>query len=141
MNPINSISSPISQLAGAAKVPAARAGVAPTVAQQAEEAAKGFESVLMGKLMEEMQKTIPKSGLFEDSTDDQVQDLFWMQLSQDLSQKGGIGLWKQLYSQFTAEGAAGSGTGVSPMAGLKAHGQDGRGTHGQDARVTLEMLK
>lgn len=88
----------LSQKAAAAKDPAA------TV-----QAAKDFESVLLGKLMEEMQKTVQKSGLLDDEGADQIQSIFWMQLSQDLANKGGIGLWKQIYQQMNAQSAQDTG--------------------------------
>ena len=71
-------------------------------------AAKDFESVLLEQLMEEMQKTVGKSGLLEDSTGEQVQSLFWMNLSQEIANQGGIGLWKQLYSQTSGKDDCGS---------------------------------
>jgi Rod binding domain-containing protein len=65
-----------------------------------EQAAKDFESVLLNKLLQEMQQTIPKSGLLDDNASDQVQDIFWFYMAQDLSSKGGLGLWKQVYKEF-----------------------------------------
>lgn len=69
-------------------------------AKAAEAAAKDFESILLQQVMQEMQQTVDKSGLLEDSTNDQVQSLFWMNLAQEVGSKGGIGLWKQLYQQI-----------------------------------------
>ena len=71
-----------------------------------EQAAKGFESVLLEKLMDSMQETIPDSGLLGDGTSKQVQGMFWSFLAQDMANKGGIGLWKELYRQWTQHGAA-----------------------------------
>ncbi|MCL2700315.1 MAG: rod-binding protein [Phycisphaerae bacterium] len=76
---------------------------------KAVRAAKDFESVLLNKLMEAMQATVPESGLLEDGTSKQVQSIFWSYLSQDVADKGGMGLWKDLYRQL--EGS----TGVSPV--------------------------
>jgi len=66
------------------------------------QAARDFESVLLNRLLAEMKKTIPESGLFETSTSGQMRDLFWMFLSRELSDKGGIGLWKEIYRQLPA---------------------------------------
>ena len=68
--------------------------------EQAVQAAKDFESVLLHRLLSEMRNTIPDSGLLGDGTSDQVESMFWMFLSQSLSEKGGIGLSKQLTRDF-----------------------------------------
>jgi len=68
---------------------------------RAVKAAKDFEAVLLNQLMEAMQSTIPESGLFEDGTSKQVQSIFWSFLSQDAADKGGMGLWKDLYRQLS----------------------------------------
>ncbi|MDO8302390.1 MAG: rod-binding protein [Sedimentisphaerales bacterium] len=62
--------------------------------------AKDFEGVLVSKVMEEMQNSVPESGLFEDETSKQTQSLFSMCMSQDVANKGGFGLWKQIYEQM-----------------------------------------
>ena len=73
-------------------------------AQAAVKAAKDFESVLLNKVLEEMKRTIPESGLLDSDTGQQVQDLFWYYLAQDVGTKGGIGLWKQVYAEFQRAG-------------------------------------
>lgn len=75
------------------------------------QAAKDFESVLLHKLMEEMQNTIPDSGLLGDGAMEQLQGMFWGFLARDVADKGGIGLWKDLYEQWAAP--AGSADGAS----------------------------
>ena len=77
---------------------------------RAVKVAKDFEAVLLNKLMEAMQATIPESGLVEDGTSKQVQSIFWSYLSQDAADKGGMGLWKDIYRQLAPE----RGMGVSP---------------------------
>ncbi|MGB2823917.1 MAG: hypothetical protein WBF17_23260 [Phycisphaerae bacterium] len=64
------------------------------------QAAKDFESVLLHKLLEEMQNTIPESGLAGSGTTKQLHGLFWTFLAKDIADKGGLGLWKDLYSQW-----------------------------------------
>lgn len=68
--------------------------------QRIREAAEGFEEVLLQKLLDEMQKTIPDGGLFNDSTTKQVQSLFNMMLAKHVASSGGIGLADQLYGDF-----------------------------------------
>jgi Rod binding domain-containing protein len=65
-----------------------------------EKAAKGFESILLHRIMEEMRKTVPDSGLLESGVSDQVQGLFWFYLAQDVADKGGLGLAKELARQL-----------------------------------------
>ena len=67
---------------------------------EGEGAAKDFESVLLHKLLEAMERTIPRSGLFEDGTSRQVRSMFWSHLAEELADAGGMGLWKQLQEQM-----------------------------------------
>lgn len=68
--------------------------------ERIREAAKGFEEVLLQKLLDEMQKTIPDGGLFDSSATQQVQSLFNMMLAKHVAKAGGIGLADQLYGDF-----------------------------------------
>ena len=61
---------------------------------QKEQFARDFESVLIGKLLDEMKNTIGQWGYEQDGSAKQVQGLFWMNLSRELGQQGGLGLWK-----------------------------------------------
>lgn len=67
---------------------------------QKKKIAKDFEGVLLNKLMDEMQNSVPESGLLEDETSKQTRSLFWMYLAEDVASKGGFGLWKQIYEQI-----------------------------------------
>jgi len=68
--------------------------------KKVEELARDFEGVLLNKLMDEMQKTIPDSGLLSSPATKQMKGMFWMFLSQSLADNGGIGLAKQLTQDF-----------------------------------------
>ena len=71
-------------------------------AQKTEQLAKDFETVLLTKLVDEMKETVGNWGLEEeDVAAGQMQGLFWMYLAQDLGDKGGLGLWKDLHRFFT----------------------------------------
>src|ERR1035437_2798920 len=86
----------VPDLAGLVQAPpslAARSGAPPAAL---EKAAKDFESVLLNTLLQEMGKTVEPSGILDSGMTQQVQGLFWMHLSQDLANRGGLGLWKDL---------------------------------------------
>jgi len=68
--------------------------------RQAKEVAKGFEAVLLQKVLEGMERTIPKSGLFNDSTGEQIRGMFWQFMADEMADKGGVGLWKQIYEDI-----------------------------------------
>ena len=62
---------------------------------------KDFESVLLTKLFEQVQSSIEDSGFDdEDSGAQQVRGMFWLYLAQDVADKGGFGLWKDIYHQI-----------------------------------------
>ncbi len=76
-------------------------GPIPKDIDKIKELAKDFEGVLVSKMMDEMQKTIPDSGIFTDGATKQMKGLFWMFLSKSVADNGGIGLAKQLTRDFT----------------------------------------
>jgi len=73
---------------------------ADTSVDKKEELAKGFESLLIGKLLDEVQKTIGKFSIVEDEASKQVNGIFWHFLGQEMSENGGFGLWKDIYKSF-----------------------------------------
>jgi Rod binding domain-containing protein len=58
---------------------------------------KDFESLLLGKVLDEMKNTIGEWGFETDGISKQVQGIFWLYLAQDIANKGGFGLWKDIY--------------------------------------------
>ena len=71
-------------------------------------AAKDFEGLLIYKLLDEVKKTIPESGLLGGGAQTrQMQDIFWHYLSDELANQGGFGMWKQIYGQIGNEFQAG----------------------------------
>jgi len=67
------------------------------VKQKKEQAAKDFESVLLGKLLDEMKNSIGDWGFEEDGTSKQIEGIFWLYLARHLADNGGLGLWKDIY--------------------------------------------
>lgn len=70
--------------------------------QKTEKFCKDFESIFIIRLLDEMKNTIGDWGLEQDEASKQTQSLFWMYLAQDMGDKGGFGLWKQIYNQLSA---------------------------------------
>jgi len=81
------------------------------------EAARGFESILLHRLVEAMRETIPDGGLLSSPTGRQVEGLFWFYLAQEMAEKGGIGLWKDLARKLDL---AGGDAPASPAQGPQA---------------------
>ncbi len=63
--------------------------------------AKDFESLFIGRLLEEMKKTIGDWGFEKDGASKQIQGIFWLYLARDVADKGGLGLWKQIHQLMT----------------------------------------
>jgi Rod binding domain-containing protein len=57
---------------------------------------KDFESVFINKLIDEMKNTVENWDEEEDGASEQMNGIFYMQLGNDIGQKGGIGMWKDI---------------------------------------------
>jgi Rod binding domain-containing protein len=58
---------------------------------------KDFESVFINKLLDEMKNTVGNwDEDEEDGTSEQMNGIFYMQLGDDIGQKGGLGMWKDI---------------------------------------------
>jgi len=68
--------------------------------EQKKQIAKDFESVLLTKLFDQVQESIGRWELEEDGAAPQVQGLFWFYLARDVADKGGFGLWQEIYQQL-----------------------------------------
>lgn len=114
LEPISSLSGPgqpwtLADLAGPA-----RPGGAPGVREESQlpaderirdeqekQIGRDFESVLLTKLFEQVQASIEDSGFDEeDSGAQQVRGMFWLYLAQDVADKGGLGLGKDIYQHI-----------------------------------------
>lgn len=62
--------------------------------------AKDFEAVLLTKLFDQVKESIGDSGFDDDVASDQIHGLFWSYLAQDVADKGGFGLWRDIYENF-----------------------------------------
>jgi len=69
--------------------------------EQEKRIGRDFESVLLTKVFEQVQASIQDSGFDEeDGGAQQVRGLFWFYLAQDFADKGGFGLWKDIYQHI-----------------------------------------
>jgi Rod binding domain-containing protein len=69
--------------------------------KKTEKLAKDFESVFLAKLFDTMKETVNQFNDEQDAAGGQVQGIFWMYLANDMADKGGVGLWKDLQKVFT----------------------------------------
>ena len=64
-----------------------------------------FESIFIAQMLKEMRKTVPKSGLLDGgSQQDMYLSLFDEELSKSLAKRGGLGLGKVLYQSIMKQG-------------------------------------
>jgi Rod binding domain-containing protein len=68
--------------------------------EKKKQLAKDFESVLLTRLFSEVKESIGSCGFGEDPASDQIHSMFWSFLAQDVADKGGFGLWQDLYQHF-----------------------------------------
>ncbi len=69
--------------------------------EKKKQIAKDFESVLLNKMLDQMKNTIGNWGFEKDGPSNKVQGIFWMFLSRDIANNGGIGLWKDIHQFLT----------------------------------------
>jgi Rod binding domain-containing protein len=68
--------------------------------EKKQQVAHDFESVLLTRLFNQVQQSLGQWDLEEDGTSRQVQGLFWFYLAREVSDQGGVGLWKDIYQQL-----------------------------------------
>jgi Rod binding domain-containing protein len=68
--------------------------------EKKKQVAKDFESLLLNNLFDQMKNTIGDWGFEKDSASGQVDGLFWLYLARDISDKGGLGFWKEIYNSL-----------------------------------------
>lgn len=64
------------------------------------QAAKQFEALFVQKLMDSMKNTVKMDGIFDDPVGEQINSMFYSCLADDISQKGGLGMWKEIYKMM-----------------------------------------
>ncbi len=74
--------------------------VASSPDEKKKQLAKDFEAVLLTKLFDTVKEAIGDSGFGDDVASGQIQGMFWSYLAQDVADKGGFGLWQDIYEHF-----------------------------------------
>ena len=80
----------------------------------AHKAATDFEAILLSKVLDEMRKTIPQSGLLDSSVSRQMEDMFWQFLADGVGRNGGLGLWRELSKNHESLRTSEAAKGVTP---------------------------
>ncbi|MGE4551779.1 MAG: rod-binding protein [Desulfovibrionaceae bacterium] len=92
--------------------------------KQLRKACKDFEAVFIGKMWQEMQKTVPKEGYLHGQQEEMYNSMFEQAMSEHLSEAGGIGLADMLYDQLASRLKTTSQTTLPGNASLDAAGQE-----------------
>ena len=61
--------------------------------------ARDFEAVFVRMVMSKMKDTIPE-GDMEDSASKEIKNIYWTFLGDGVAEKGGFGMWKQIYESM-----------------------------------------
>ncbi len=68
-----------------------------------KKACQEFEALFLYQILKGLEKTVPKSGLFPETLQQDIyQDLFYQEVSKNLAKRG-VGLAKLLYQRLTRE--------------------------------------
>ena len=76
--------------------------------EKRKKVAKDFESVFIHELLKRMEDTIPESDL-EDQSSKQIKGMYWSYMAQAIADRGGFGLWKNIYDAMGATGSGAAG--------------------------------
>lgn len=68
--------------------------------QEKERLAKEFESLIVSRLLDEMENTVSSLGMEEDGASKQIKGIFNFCLSQHIGANGGFGFWKEIYESL-----------------------------------------
>lgn len=76
--------------------------------QKLQDVAKKFEGVLLHQMFKQAQQNIEQMDTdeeeeSEDAGGEQIQSLYWSQMSDLVSEQGGVGLWKSIYQQMAQQ--------------------------------------
>jgi len=86
-----------------------RAGVDIDVAdERRKKVARDFESLFIHEILKRMEDTIPVSDMADQSSK-QIKSMYWSYMAQAIADRGGFGLWKNIYEAMRATGSEAAG--------------------------------
>ena len=89
-----------------------------------KDACKGFESMFIQLMWKEMRKTVPENSLFGESNGEKIfRDMLDTEMSDRMSEAGGLGLADVMYKQLTAQYQARKDMDARAKASLAAKGR------------------
>ena len=76
--------------------------------ERRKKVAKDFESVFIHEILKRMEDTIPTSDMADQSSK-QIKSMYWSYMAQAIADRGGFGLWKNIYEAMVATGSEAGG--------------------------------
>jgi len=76
-------------------------GADPDKMSKLKKACQNFEAVFIGKLWDQMKKSVPKEGYLHSKQEDSYMSMFNRDFSEKMAQAGGIGLADMIYAQLS----------------------------------------
>ena len=64
--------------------------------ERRKKVARDFESIFVHEILKSMKDTIPDSDM-ADSSSQQIKSMYWSFMADAIADRGGFGLWKQIY--------------------------------------------
>lgn len=99
---------------------------APGEEQQLKKACRDFEAVFIGKLWEQMRRTVPKEEGMHSKQEDMYLSMFDRSFSEEMADSGGIGLADMLYDQLASRLKTTSGETLPGSVEIKPLAQNGK---------------
>jgi len=75
--------------------------------ERRKKVARDFESIFIHQILKRMKDTIPESDM-ADSSSRQIKSMYWSFMADAIADKGGFGLWKQIYEIMPKAGPDGA---------------------------------
>lgn len=96
----------------------------PAYQKKLKDACKGFESMFIQMMWKEMRKTVPENSLFGEFDGEKIfRDMLDTEMSDRMSEAGGLGLADVMYKQLTAQYQAHKDMEARAKASLAARGR------------------
>lgn len=99
---------------------------APSEEEELQKACRDFEAVFIGKLWEQMEKSVPKEGYLHSKQEGMYKSMFNKEFSESMADAGGIGLADMLYDQLAQKLKQVSGDTLAANSNIKPLSQNGK---------------